>query len=210
MKRKNSMPAYYGRNIAKNAQRRYMQSGKTEAQRIDDHREAVANVLCLCILAALYDKYGVGETRLQRVVDTANAYSQRFVTMKQNHSEAWAKATLENETRDILPGGFTLPVLKAPQKDRDWVLLHHQRDAAEMVFRIYAFAMHSALGFGAERVAAVAQETETNYREFGNYTEDGDYYGYAMLARKMSQILRTPVEVDTEDDQEPIFGKTLF
>lgn len=61
MKRRHTTPRYYARNAAMQAQRRFLRTGKTEAERLDDHREATANMLVLCILAAIYDKYGIGE-----------------------------------------------------------------------------------------------------------------------------------------------------
>ena len=76
--------------------------------------------------------------------------------------------------------------------------------------RAFIDAMHKALGFGADRVAVVVEETEGNFRQFGECTKDGEYYGYAVLARKIGQIIHDTVEVDTSGATEPIFGKTLF
>lgn len=76
--------------------------------------------------------------------------------------------------------------------------------------KIYVQAMHKALGFGADRVAVVVEETEGNFRQFGECTKDGEYYGYAVLARKIGQIIHDTVEVDTSRATEPIFSKTLF
>ena len=94
MKRRHTTPRYYARNAAIQAQRRFLRTGKTEAERLDDHREATANVLVLCILAAIYDKYGIGEMRLQRVVDCANEISAKYALEKQVRGEERAKATL--------------------------------------------------------------------------------------------------------------------
>lgn len=57
--------------------------------------------------------------------------------------------------------------------------------------KIYVQAMHKALGFGADRVAVVVEETEGNFRQFGECTKDGEYYGYAVLARKIGQTFTT-------------------
>ena len=57
-----------------------------------------------------------------------------------------------------------------------------RREAADTVMKIYVQAMHKALGFGADRVAVVVEETEGNFRQFGECTKDGEYYGYAVLA----------------------------
>ena len=56
----------------------------------------------------------------------------------------------------------------------------------------------------------VVEETEGNFRQFGECTKDGEYYGYAVLARKIGQIIHDTVEVDTSGATEPIFSKTLF
>ena len=56
----------------------------------------------------------------------------------------------------------------------------------------------------------VVEETEGNFRQFGECTKDGEYYGYAVLARKIGQIIHDTVEVDTSRATEPIFSKTLF
>lgn len=203
MKRRHTTPSYYARNAAMQAQRRFLRTGKTEAERLDDHREATANVLVLCILAAIYDKYGIGEMRLQRVVDCANEISAKYALEKR------AKATLESAVWGFMPP-FLLPALSAPKTEREAVQLAARRDAADTVMKIYVQAMHKALGFGADRVAVVAAETEGNFRQFGECTKDGEYYGYAVLARKIGQIIHDTVEVDTSGATEPIFGKALF
>lgn len=209
MKRRHTTPRYYARNAAIQAQRRFLRTGKTEAERLDDHREATANVLVLCILAAIYDKYGIGEMRLQRVVDCANEISAKFSLEKQVRGEERAKATLEAAVWWFMPP-FLLPALSAPKTEREAVQLAARREAADTVMKIYVQAMHKALGFGADRVAVVAAETEGNFRQFGECTKDGEYYGYAVLARKIGQIIHDTVEVDTSEATEPIFGKTLF
>ena len=71
-----------------------MRTRKTEAERLDDHREETGNVLIVCILAAIYDKYGIGEMRLRRVVDCANEFSAKYALDKQVRGEKQAKATL--------------------------------------------------------------------------------------------------------------------
>ena len=209
MKRRHTTPRYYARNAAMQAQRRFLRTGKTEAERLDDHREETGNVLVLCILAAIYDKYGIGEMRLQRVVDCANEFSAKYALDKQVRGEGQAKAGLTAAVQQIMPP-FLLPALYAPKTEREAAQLAARREAADTVMKIYVQAMHKALGFGADRVAVVAAETEGNFRQFGECTKDGEYYGYAVLARKIGQIIHDTVEVDTSGATEPVFGKTLF
>ena len=147
MKRRHTTPRYYARNAAMQAQRRFLRTGKTEAERLDDHREATANVLVLCILAAIYNKYGIGEMRLQRVVDCANEISAKYALEKQVRGEERAKATLVAAVWWFMPP-FLLPALSAPKTEREAVQLAARRDAADMVMKIYVQAMHKALGEG--------------------------------------------------------------
>ena len=49
----------------------------------------------------------------------------------------------------------------------------------------------------------------THLDVYKRQTKDGEYYGYAVLARKIGQIIHDTVEVDTRGATEPIFGKTL-
>lgn len=209
MKRRHTTPRYFARNAAIQAQRRFLRTRKTEAERLDDHREETGNVLIVCILAAIYDKYGVGEMRLRRVVDCANEISAKYALEKQVRGEKQAKAALAAAVQQIMPP-FLLPALSAPKTEQEAVQLAAQREAADTVMKIYVQAMHKALGFGADRVAVVVAETEGNFRQFGECTKDGEYYGYAVLARKIGQIIHDTVEVDTSGATEPVFGKTLF
>lgn len=209
MKRRHTTPRYFARNAAIQAQRRFLRTRKTEAERLDDHREETGNVLIVCILAAIYDKYGIGEMRLRRVVDCANEFSAKYALDKQVRGEKQAKATLAAAVQQIMPS-FLLPALSAPKTEREAVQLAVRREAADTVMKIYVQAMHKALGFGADRVAVVVEETENNFRQFGECTKDGEYYGYAVLARKIGQIIHDTVEVDTSGATEPVFGKTLF
>lgn len=209
MKRRHTTPRYFARNAAIQAQRRFLRTRKTEAEQLDDHREETGNVLIMCILAAIYDKYGVGEMRLRRVVDCANEISAKYALEKQVRGEKQAKAALAAAVQQIMPP-FLLPALSAPKTEREAVQLAARREAADTVMKIYVQAMHKALGFGADRVAVVVAETEGNFRQFGECTKDGEYYGYAVLARKIGQIIHDTVEVETSGATEPVFGKTLF
>ena len=71
-------------------------------------------MLVLCILAAIYDKYGIGEMRLQRVVDCANEISAKYALEKQVRGEERAKATLVAAVWWFMPP-FLLP---APPRRR--------------------------------------------------------------------------------------------
>lgn len=181
----------------------------TQSERVQKNREAAGHVISMCFLVALNTRYGIGEERLGRVTDAANAELERFAVNQRAVGMERAKRRLTEELGELLPGGFLLPVTKTPKSNKDWAMLGEQREAAEIVVKCYALGTHKALGFGAERVQGTVEETEQVFREFGAWAEGGDYFGYARLARELERIFHTPVDVDESEAVEPIFSKTL-
>ena len=59
MGKNKGMPRYYGKNIAMQAERRYLAGGKPESKRVEENREAAANVISICWLMSLNDLDGV-------------------------------------------------------------------------------------------------------------------------------------------------------
>ena len=181
----------------------------TQAERVQKNREAAGHVISMCFLVALNNRYGIGEERLDRVTNAANAELDRFALNQRAVGMEKAKRKLSEELGELLPDGFTLPVTRTPKKNKDWAMLGEQREAAEIVVKCYAMGAHKALAFGAERIQETVRETERVFREFGSWTEGGDYFGYAMLARELERIFHTPVDVDESEAVEPFFGETL-
>lgn len=202
-------------NAARQAERRFLRERET---RQNDVRKATAEVFAMCILIALYDQYGVGEARLQRVADAANKRSERYEQMKngvprlvdgkKRTGPELAEIELERETTGIFPADFLLPIHRMPKKRND-AEIYAQRMAAKTVGRLYAYGMSQALGFGAQRIGSVIDGATDNYRHFRERADEGDYFGYDLLARKLSQILRSPCTVQDGGAKAPVFGETL-
>ena len=204
------IPAYNRNNLARQAQRRYYRGRESEtAKTAQKNREAVAQVFSLCIMAALNDRYGIGETRLQRVVDEANSYTGLYARNREIMGESLARKSLDAEVSDVLPDGFLLPAIRMPKNRGERAALDERRDAAAVVAKIYARAIHRVLGFGADRMAVVMQAAAEQYEIFNGYAAYGDWYGYRKLADKMSRILHTPVDVQESAEDVPIFGRTI-
>lgn len=209
MARNRKLPAFFGRNPARATQARYLKQKKPEGKRIQEHRQAAGNVICLCWMVALNDRYGIGAKRLQKVTDAANAELAKFTLHSQAVGMECAKRKLTQEVARLVDGEFILPTVKIPKKSRDWELLAEQRDAAQIVVKCYALATHKALGFGKERLEQTIQATENVFREFVERAETGDYYGYVGLAKRLETILHETITVDDSQAEEPIFGETV-
>ena len=209
MSRKGKIPNFGRGKAAQNAQRRYLQSREPETKRIEKKREATADVVSMCVLLALNKRFGMGEARLQRVADRAGAIAEQFELNSRGVGWNKAKAKLNEDVSAVFTGDFVLPVIVTPKKPREWAHLSEQRDTADTLVKFYVKALREIMGFGAERIAAFVQAVEREYRDFGDWAKDGDYYGYHKLARGMSAILRTEMTVDESEASEPIFGRTL-
>lgn len=205
-----SMVGFYGKNLARQAQRRFL-SGDDRARRQEqDHREAAADVVGCCWMLSLNDLYGVGAGRFRNVMDAVNAEGDRFALNKRKLGVVAAQRKLDEELGPEGAFGFLLPVVRAPRKKRDWELLNEQRDAAIWTVKLYIRATRKALGYGPERMERVVRRTEENFRHFGEYAESGDYYGYKALAERLEQILHEPVGVTEEPGKGPVFGDTII
>lgn len=209
MSRKGKVPQYGRTKVAQQAQRRYLREREPETKRIEKKREATADVVSMCILVALNKSFGLGEARLQRVADRAGAIAEQFELNSRGVGWNKAKNKLNEDIAEVFHGDFVLPVIVTPKKPREWAHLSEQRDAADTLVKFYVKALREVMGFGKDRTAAFVQAVEREYRDFGNWAKDGDYYGYHKLARDMSVILRTEMMVDESEAPEPIFGRTL-
>lgn len=209
MRNRRNIPAGFGRNAARQVQSKRLAGKVTPGERIQKNREAAGQVIAMCYMVALNMRYGIGEERLGKVTDAANAELDRFAVNQRSVGMERAKKVLTEEMGGLLREEFILPAAKRPKTNRDWAMLAEQREAAEIVVKCYALGTHKALGFGAERLQETVRETERAFREFGTWAEDGEYFGYAKLARVLEQIVHTPVEVDESRAEEPIFSETL-
>lgn len=174
-----------------------------------ENRTETGDVVALCCMCALNHRFGIGESRLQRVADAAGTVADRFAQSKTKFGWLTAKKRLAEEIKDVFGGDFVLPVIVAPKKRREWDRLGEKRDVANVVVKFYIRAAQEVLGFGKGRTEAFVQQVEQEYRAFGEWAKDGDYYGYQRLARELSAIFREEVTVDDSEAREPIFGRTI-
>lgn len=149
MGKKRNIPVYNRGNAARQTQRKYLGSKMTQVERVQKNREAAGHVISMCFLVALNNRYGIGEERLGRVTDAANAELERFDLEKRAVGMEKAKKRLAGKLGELLPNGFILPATKTPRREKDWAMLGEQREAAEIVVGCYALAAHKALSFRA-------------------------------------------------------------
>lgn len=146
MGKRRNIPPYYGRNAARQVQRKYLAGSMTQAERVQKNREAAGHVISMCFMVALNNRYGIGEDRLGRVTDAANGELEQFAILQRAVGMERAKKQLRGKLGELLPDGFLLPVTKKPRKEKDWAMLGEQREAAEIVVSCYALGHTSRWG----------------------------------------------------------------
>lgn len=125
----------------------------------------------LCVWTALSSGCGIPEEKVKTVAEWADRYSAMYINAQRYQGTAAAKKELKEQTDAFLPHGFILPTTRAPKKNRDWDILAAQRQAGEMVARLYAKAMNKALSFDAQRIDRVLWLAADIYREKAKETD---------------------------------------
>ena len=200
---------FYRKSAAVQMQRKYLHGREPETQKDEKRRAATGNVVIMCMLSALNADFDMGAARLERIAQQAAGVADRFNEQKAAASWTKAKAALNAEVAPYLREPFLLPPISAPRSRRERDELGEQRDAADLVVKFYAVALHKHEGFGPGRIAQFVKATEREYRAFGEYAKDGDYYGYQKLAQRIGKIFNTEMTVDESDTPAPFFGRTL-
>ncbi len=154
------------RLMAQHAQKRYQKSGKKTAEQIfDDARTRTAEMMHLCIWTALSTAYGLQEEKVNEVAEWADRFSAMYINAQRVQGPKAAKKELKEKSEPLFMRPFILPAAKAPKKNKDWDILTAQRQAGEMVARLYALAMNKALSFEKEQIDRVLWLAGDVYRE---------------------------------------------
>lgn len=160
------------RMLFRHAEKRYLKNGKkTTEQVFDDIRSQTAELMHLCIWTALSSGCGIPEEKVKAVAEWADRYSAMYINAQRYQGPEAAKKELKEQTDTFLPHSFILPAAKAPRKNRDWDILTAQRQAGEMVARLYAKAMNKALSFDAQQIDRVLWLATDIYREKAKETD---------------------------------------
>lgn len=158
--------------LARHAEKRYQKNGKKTAQQMfDDIRTQTAEMMHLCIWTSLQIGSGIQEEKVNEVAEWADRYSAMYVNAQRYQGIDAAKKELKEKSDPLMPHGFILPAAGELKKNRDWDILAAQRQAAEMVARLYAMAMNKALQFDGQQIDRALWLAADIYRE--KATESG-------------------------------------
>ena len=114
-------------------------------------------------------------------------------------------SSLEARTTPLMVETFLLPAGKLGKTANEREILAERRDAADMVARYCVEALHD-MSYTVEQIAAVMQETRSNFEQFLGWSEDGERVAYEKLRRVVEDIYGVGAMVERVNGQGPIFG----
>ena len=65
------------------------------------------------------------------------------------------------------------------------------------------------LGYTTEEIAAALKEIQGNFRQFLEWSKDGEYVAYYKMAQRYEQATGIEAAIDEEPGAKPIFGKEI-
>lgn len=169
------------------------------------NREAVAQVLCYCVVAAARDAIGMDGQEIVSLTVKMNERADVYTVEKSAVGAARARKRLRERTDHIMGQPFVLPAGRAFKSANDREILAERRDAADMVTRYAAEAMQ-AMG-KEESIGRLLEEARSNYNQFLEWAEDGEWVAYERLRRVVEDLYQTKAEVVEATGAKPIFAK---
>ena len=86
--------------------------------------------------------------------------------------------------------------------------LYERRGAGDLVARFFVEVM-DGLGYTTEEIAAALKEIQGNFRQFLEWSKDGEYVAYYKMAQCYEQATGIEAAIDEELGAKPIFGKEI-
>lgn len=188
--------------------------------------ESVRDLMGWCITIALHQSFGVGSARLKKLDARQRELcteSLAIVTTPGADGRPQA-AKAEALRRAAVPDGveleFRVPVLRAPKNRREQQYRIAGDRIATMTWQLYATACADVLGYGAQRLNRLHEETRKNYEQVNREgKEDGVDVALEHVRRcacdawKDENIVAADVDEDAwlkEQEQELQKQKTMF
>ena len=165
------VPSYYRQSI-QNAVNRQINLGRTKTA-ASLNREAIGQVVSYCFVAAAHDILDFDAGKAAVLTVKMNNAAERYTLDRDKRGARKARIALEDRTTPLMVERFLLPAGKLGKTANEREILAERRDAADMVARYCVEALHD-MSYTVEQIAAVMQETRSNFEQFLGWSEDGE------------------------------------
>ena len=147
---------------------------------MDDTRQAVGQIVCLCTTIALHQEFGVGKTRLERIKaridELENQNTEVIMTPDANGrpSKDKAEAIRESWLAGCVSSDYRIPMVRMPRGRKEQQYRMAGDRAAKIAWQIYAKAVVDVLHYGPDRLERLRKESHANYEQLNKWGhEDG-------------------------------------
>ena len=172
------------------------------------NRAAVGQVATYCAIIAAQNLFDLDRDGVERWQAELIRRSEVYTLEMNVYGEPKARENLYKRTAHKMKEDFTLPIEKWPRKKWERVQLYERRSAGDIVARFFVEVM-DAFGCTPEQIATALKEMQNNFRQFLEWSKDGEYTAYYKMAQCYEQAAGIAVAVDQEPGEKPIFGKEI-
>lgn len=194
--------------MAKKAENRCVVAKGDTIKNTKLNRAAVGQVVTYCEIIATQNLFELDRDTVERIQAEIIRRSEVYTLEERVYGTPKARENLRQRTSPKMKEEFTLPVEKWPRKEWERAMLFERRGAGDLVVRFLVEVL-DALEYTGDQIAAVLKETEKNFRQFLDYSKDGEYVAYYKMAQCYEQATGIEVEIDDEPGKKPIFGKEI-
>lgn len=182
---------------------------------MDDTRQAVGQIVCLCTTIALHQEFGVGKTRLERIKaridELENQNTEVIMTPDANGrpSKDKAEAIRESWLAGCVSSDYRIPMVRMPRGRKEQQYRMAGDRAAKIAWQIYAKAVIDVLHYGPDRLERLRKESHANYIgwQSGKMGRDinPDKLRYLLLEVGIKRVdLRQPIFTPLEDGKPSV------
>lgn len=172
------------------------------------NRAAVGQVVTYCAIIAAQNLFDLDRDGVERWQAELIRRSEVYTLETNVYGALKARENLRKRTAPKMKEDFTLPVEKWPRKEWERVQLYERRGAGDLVARFFVEVM-DGLGYTTEEIAAALKEIQGDFRQFLEWSKDGEYVAYYKMAQCHEQATGIEAAIDEEPGAKPIFGKEI-
>lgn len=152
------------RQLARQAERRYLDRGISRADELTNIRAKTIENLCRALFEVLTGQFYVTENEYDAMARQIDACSRQYREISQQCGTGKAEKWLSEMLGEQSGIDFVLPIIKTPEKARDWQDLACERAAGKLAARFYMHGMSKTLLMDSQKINDVLKAAKERYK----------------------------------------------
>lgn len=159
-RRGNNYPSWYGRNAARNAERRYLRTQRTKAEILTEKRQKIGDILSKYIQLSLVKYFKATQDEINKTGAEMDTLTRWYKSMADVNGEKYAAERLKEKCDGFLPDNFWMPSNIALTVDE----MAAAREAGALTCRLWCAAINKILGYGKNKLTKVLRGANAIYK----------------------------------------------